>query len=470
MAGGLLQLVAIGVQDLYLSGNPQVSLFKVVYRRHTNFSMESVRQTFDGEVDFGKTVTTKISRDGDLLHRIVIEVDLPEIISSDPTVSISWVNAIGHTMIDRIELYIGELLIDRHYGEWLEIWSELALDASKRDGYNNMISKFESFQSVKGPKTVFIPLQFWFCRNPGLALPLIALQYHDVKVIVQFRKFSDLWTFGKNKNYTASQANNIVTTVATDSIFTSSDIGKIIYWEDGSTTTILALVGGEPHKVSVSTNTSKTSQNIYTKPNAAPIKTYSMLDARIYADFIYLDTFERRFFAANKHEYLIEQLQFDSDTNYSKGQRFLKVPIAFNLPIKELIWVSQLARYIEDNDRFNFSNTMNPSEQQKDPIQSAIILFNGTERFEERVAGYFRLVQPYAHHTRCPTSNIYVYSFALAPEKHQPSGTANFSMLNTVDLRLTYDNSITDSNVRVYGVNYNILKIQSGMGGLLYAD
>ena len=470
MAGGLLQLVAIGVQDLYLSGNPQVSLFKVVYRRHTNFSMESVRQTFDGEVDFGKTVTTKISRDGDLLHRIVVEVDLPEIVSTDPAISISWVNTIGHSMIDIIELYIGELLIDKHYGEWLEIWSELALDASKRDGYNDMVSKYESFQLVKGPKTVFIPLQFWFCRNPGLALPLIALQYHDIKVIIRFKKFSELWTFGKNKNYTASQTTNTITTINTDSVFINSDIGKIIYWEDGTKTTIISLVGGFPHRALVDTNTSKPLQTIYTKPNASPIKTYSMLDARIYADFIYLDTFERRFFAANKHEYLIEQLQFDSDTNYLKGQQFLKVPISFNLPMKELIWVSQLARYTEDNDIFNFSNTVNPSEEKKDPIQSAIILFNGTERFEERVAGYFRLVQPYAHHTRCPKSHIYVYSFALAPEKHQPSGSANFSMLNTVDLRLTYNTTVTDSNVRVYGVNYNILKIQSGMGGLLYAD
>ena len=199
MSGGLLQLIAIGVQDLYLTGNPQVSLFKIIYRRHTNFAIESVRQTFDGEVDFGKSVTTRISRDGDLLHKIVIEVDLPEIVSLNGN-TISWVNAIGHAMIDKMELYIGELLIDRHYGEWLEIWSELALDASKRDGYNNMVSKFESFTTVKGPITIFIPLQFWFCRNPGLALPLISLQYHEVKIITKFRNFDELWTFGPNRS------------------------------------------------------------------------------------------------------------------------------------------------------------------------------------------------------------------------------------------------------------------------------
>ena len=466
MSGGLLQLIAIGVQDLYLTGNPQVSLFKIIYRRHTNFAIESVRQTFDGEVDFGKSVTTRINREGDLLHKIVIEVDLPEIVSLNGN-TISWVNAIGHAMIDKIELYIGELLIDRHYGEWLEIWSELALDASKRDGYNNMVSKFESFTTVKGPTTVLIPLQFWFCRNVGLALPLISLQYHEVKIITKFRNFDELWTFGPNNNYTASKTDTTVTKTL-GIPFNNGDIGKIIYWGDGSTDKISAYINSS--QVTVLTSGTQASQNIYTKPDDRPIKTYSMLDARIYSDFIYLDTMERSFFAKNKHEYLIEQVQFDADTNYQKGQRFLKIPLDFNLPTKEIIWVSQLARYKEDNDLFNFTNGMDPNSIKSDPIEKAVILFNGTERFEERIGKYFRLVQPYHHHTRISNQYIYVYSFAMAPEKSQPSGSANCSMLNTFDLRLTYNLAVTDSNVRVYGVNYNVLKIQSGMGGLLYAN
>ncbi len=466
MAGGLLQLVAIGVQDLFITGNPQISLFKVVYKRHTNFSMESSRQTFDGQANFGQFITCKLSRDGDLLHRIFLEVDLPKLESQNGN-TISWVNAIGHALIEQVDLYIGENLIDTHYGEWLEIWSELALDSSKRNGYNNMISKYESFTSVSGGLTLFIPLQFWFCRNPGLALPLIALQYHDIKIIVKFRSFNQLWTFGPNSNYTVTKSGTTVTsTYGPD--FDSQDIGKIIYWEDGTTDTIVSITGIK--QVTVSSSGFKSSQRIYTKPNDQPKQTYAILDTRIYADYIYLDTFERKFFATNKHEYLIEQLQYDSDTNYQKGQRFLKVPLSFNLPMKELIWVSQLAKYTEDNDVFNFSNTNDPNAVPSDPIEKALILFNGIERFEERVAGYFRLVQPFSHHTRCPSSYIYVYSFAMAPEKHQPSGTANFSMLNTVDLRLTYEVTIPDSNVRVYGVNYNVLRIQSGMAGLLYAD
>ena len=147
-------------------------------------------------------------------------------------------------MVDRIDLYIGELLIDRHYGEWLEIWSELALDSSKRDGYNNMVSKYESFTSVKGPLTVFIPLQFWFCRNPGLALPLISLQYHEVKIIVKFRNFNELWTFGPNNNYIASKSGTTVTKTSGPD-FDSSDIGKIIYWVDGTQDKITAFINNE---------------------------------------------------------------------------------------------------------------------------------------------------------------------------------------------------------------------------------
>jgi hypothetical protein len=394
MSGGLLQLIAIGVQDLYLTGNPQVSLFKIIYRRHTNFAIESVRQTFDGEVDFGKSVTTRISRDGDLLHKIVIEVDLPEIVSLNGN-TISWVNAIGHAMIDKMELYIGELLIDRHYGEWLEIWSELALDASKRDGYNNMVSKFESFTTVKGPITIFIPLQFWFCRNPGLALPLISLQYHEVKIITKFRNFDELWTFGPNNNYTVSKSGTTVTKTL-GIPFNTGDVGKIIYWADGTTDKISAYINSS--QITVLTSGTQSSQNIYTKPDDRPIKTYSMLDARIYADFIYLDTMERSFFAKNKHEYLIDQVQFDADTNYQKGQRFLKIPLDFNLPMKEIIWVSQLARYTEDNNLFNFSNVMDPNAIKSDPIEKAVLLFNGTERFEERISKHFRLLITYNYH------------------------------------------------------------------------
>jgi hypothetical protein len=469
MGGGLMELVAHGVSDLYLIGNPQTTFFKIVYRRYTNFSIESIRQTFEGDIDFGKTVVCKIGRNGDLLHRLMIEVDLPQITATNNN-TISWVNSIGHAIIREVEIQIGESTIDKHYGEWLEIWSELSLDSSQKDNYYNMISKYDSFTTETGPITVFIPLQFWFCRNIGLSLPLVALQYHDVKIIVKFRNFSEMWTWGPNNNYIASKSGDIITTTS-GAEFDSTDIGKLVYWEDGTYDEITGLVSGFPRKVEVNNSSTKTSQTIYTKPNDTPSQTFKISDARIYGDFIFLDQDERKKFAQSTHSYLIDQVQYSGNTSFLKGGSELNINLDFNLNVKELIWVSQLTRYIEDNDHFNFSDTVNPLATKNDPINMVKIAFNGQDRIEERKGKYFRLVQPYYHHTRGPSSHIYTYSFSIKPEdSSQPNGAANFSRIDTKEIRLTFKSGLTDSNVRVYGLNYNLLLIRSGMGSLLYSD
>jgi len=469
MGGGLMELVAHGVSDLYLIGNPQTTFFKIVYRRYTNFSIESIRQTFEGDIDFGKTVVCKIGRNGDLLHRLMIEVDLPQITATNNN-TISWVNSIGHAIIREVEIQIGESTIDKHYGEWLEIWSELALDSSQKDNYYNMISKYDSFTTETGPITVFIPLQFWFCRNIGLSLPLVALQYHDVKIIVRFRNFSEMWTWGPNNNYTASKSGDIITTT-TGAEFDSTDVGKLIYWEDGTFDEITDLVSGFPRKVQVNNSNTKNSQIVYTKPNDTPSQTFKISDARIYGDFIFLDQDERKKFAQSTHSYLIDQVQFSGNTSFLKGGSELNINLDFNLNVKELIWVSQLTRYIEDNDHFNFSDTVNPLATKNDPINMVKITFNGQDRIEERKGKYFRLVQPYYHHTRGPSSHIYTYSFSIKPEdSSQPNGAANFSRIDAKEIRLTFKAGLSDSNVRVYGLNYNLLLIRSGMGSLLYSD
>lgn len=464
-----MELVAHGVQDLYLIGNPQKTFFKSVYNRYTNFARESIRQTFDGDINFGKTITSKLERHGDLLHRILVEVDLPLIESTNGN-AISWVNSIGHSIIDEVEVQIGGTTIDKQYGEWLEIWSELTLDNSQKDNYNNMISKYDSFTTETGPITVFIPLQFWFCRNIGLSLPLVALQYHDVKINIKFRDFDQMWTWGPNNNYTASKSNAIVTTT-TGPEFDSTDIGKYIYWEDGVADEIISLVSGQPRQVTVASAGGRSSQTIYTKPNDTPAKTYSITDARIFCDYIFLDTNERKKFAQSPHSYLIDQLQFDTNNSYLKGANTMKIDLGFNLPVKELVWVSQLTRYVEDNDHFNFSDTVDPLATKDDPITDCLIKFNGADRFEERKSKYFRLVQPYYHHTSGPSSHIYSYSFGIDSENsEQPNGAANFSRIDNKDLNLTFKTGLTDSNVRVYALNYNLFIVREGMGGVLYSD
>ena len=288
-----MQLVAYGAQDIYLTGNPQITFFKVVYRRHTNFSMEAIEQTFNGSADFGKKVTCTISRNGDLIHRVYLQVTLPRIECSDSGDRFRWLNWIGHVLINYVEVEIGGQRIDKHYGDWLHIWNELTQPAGHQVGYANMVGNVprltqvvsgEGGATVQPPQstvdncntsgcipetTLYIPLQFWFCRNPGLSLPLIALQYHEVKINIQFRD------------------------------------ARQCYWGTGKFA------------------------------NEVP----QLRAASLYVDYIYLDTDERRRFAQVSHEYLIEQLQFTGDE--SVGASSNKIKLSFNHPCKELIWVVQ---------------------------------------------------------------------------------------------------------------------------------
>lgn len=371
MGGGLMQLVAYGAQDIYLSGNPQITFFKVVYRRHTNFSMESIEQTFNGSADFDRKVTCTISRNGDLISRVYLQATL-----TNNATGATDIEYAGHKLIKSVEVEIGGQRIDKHYGDWLAIWNELTQTAGHLDGYKAMTT-LPALPAGGSAKTIlYVPLQFWFCRNPGLALPLIALQYHEVKINIEFAS--------------------------------------------------MTTVGGAGADIDFGS-------------------------ASLYVDYIYLDTDERRRFAQVSHEYLIEQLQFTGDESASS-----KIKLNFNHPVKELIWVEQ-----EDGDGVGeYTSTYTDAKLQ----------LNGHERFSARAASYFQLVQPYQHHERVPeaTKYINVYSFALKPEEHQPSGTCNMSRIDNATLNLS---SVESANtVKVFAVNYNVLRVMSGMGGLAYSN
>jgi len=411
LGGGLLQLVATGRQDIYLSGNPQTTFFKQVYRRHTNFSVESCRIDFDGATDFGKVVVATIPRKGDLLNTLVLEISLPMLPQySSTTTDTSWVNGIGHAMIDYISLEIGGKEIDRQYGEFLHIMSELQVDASKRNGFNNMIGYQEAYTQAcqPGPLNLYIPLRFWFCNNVGLSLPLIALQAHPVRVYVKFHPVQRLFY--------------------RDSLVLSP-----------------------------------------TQTLATPVNPTSVI---MWGDYIHLDTDERRRFTSSKHEYLIEQVQRQQRTSVSAGASLSNISLDFNNPIKELVWVVQQDRMQSTHEWFNFSNRQLIEEYVSldDQISTAVIRLDGYDRFEVRSAPYFRLIQPYQRHTCIPDDYIYVYSFSLAPEAAQPQGTLNASRIDSIVLALTMNPNITryDSGITVYATNYNVLRIAAGLGGILF--
>jgi len=394
MGGGLLQLVAYGAQDVYLTGNPQITFFKVVYRRYTNFSIESIEQTFNGSADFNKRVTCTISRNGDLIHKVYLQTDIPAL----PTGN-TWAKWLGLVMLKNITVEIGGQQIDKHYGDWMFIWNELSLPTARQAGYAELVGQ-DVFETTA--TTLYIPLEFWFCRNPGVALPLIALQYHEVKINIEFRSAADCLTAG----------------------------------------TATPVLG----------NTS------------------------LWVDYIFLDTDERRRFAQLSHEYLIEQLQFTGEESFSGANQKLK--LNFNHPVKELVWTLQRDDKATAKDWFNYEMpAVTNSNLAMNPVSTALLQLNGHDRFSVRNGDYFSLVQPFQHHTSVPphSHGINVYSFGLKPEEHQPSGTINMSRIDTAVLNLNiksdfYDGTNKTAKARVYAVNYNVLRIMSGMGGLAYSN
>jgi len=360
-----MQLVAYGAQDVYLTGNPQITFFKVVYRRHTNFACEAIEQTFNGTPALGGKATVPITRNGDLVTKMWLKTTL----TGTPALE-----DVGYELINSVELQIGGTKIDKHYGRWMHIWSQLTKSDDHSDAHDAMVN-------LDAAGTVYVPLQFFCCRNDGLALPLIALQYHDVRLEFEF-----------------ASAN------------VSTNVTAI------SNTTLLV-------------------------------------------NYIYLDSEERKRFAQASHEYLIEQLQFTGVESVVVNKAN-KVRLNFNHPVKELVWAVQADTWglFDDDTTAGLNST-----------SKALLQLNGHDRFSEESGKFFNYVQPHTHHSRTPSAGINVYSFALNPEEHQPSGTCNFSRIDNATLTVT-TSADSGSDLYVYGVNYNVLRIMSGMGGVAYSN
>ena len=413
MPGAPIQLVSKGEQDGFLTGNPQITFFVAVYRRHTNFAIEAIEEVFHTAPKLGGKTEVILGNYGDLVHQMFMEIQLPliNIFLAEGTYFVSWVNSIGHAIINRVEVKIGGIVVDRQYGQWLEIWGELTVPQSKRNAYYDLIGHHNNFNAntQPGPLFLWVPLQFWFNRNPGLSLPLIALQNQEVRILVDFTSFDKLWV---------------------------SSTGTFI-------------------------QASEELPNIY--------------KASLWVDYIFLDTEERRKFAYQGHKYLIEQIQYNLESvDIQTFQN--KIDLDFSHPVKELIWVIHDCVVMQPvpnggNEWFNFSDRpTSTNTRPEDPMLDAKLLFNGIDRNHVMAAKYYRVVQTYQYHTYTPDSFIYIYSFALKPEEHQPTGTANFSKLDSAVLNMTISSHLTQPQIIMFAPNYNVLEIDAGMAGLLYSD
>lgn len=588
-----MQLVAYGAQDVYLTGNPQITFFKVVYRRHTNFSVETIEQAVDSAKPSGRYTIT-VHRNGDLATNAAFKVKVPAVLAGDLSGvdEIAWVRRLGHALVKQVEVEIGGSKIDKHVGTWLDIWYELTHSASQERGYRALIGDVPEMNALRAvdsssasnevlPEyTLYIPFQFWFCRNTGLALPLIALQYHEVRFHIELEQ-----------------------------------ITKLLVWNGSS---------------------------------APSLNNFSFRSASVMVDYVYLDSEERRRFAQVGHEYLIEQVQGTTESlsgSATSGSTLNnKFKLNFNHPCKELVWalkcgafsgegvsnsftggntflaythddaawgaavdaaakglvesmvwgadqtglpgtgmvdvpdatsgavsagklnVSAIAtvaggqtagagdlqvntgvllgngtvdlgsfiteadvavdysidgngavsvqsvncvavshnltlrdlsipvsNWSVDNRSGNGANSKTHRVIQHNnyglrldgagnPVRDASLELNGHPRFNTQEGSYFNYWQTRAH-TRTPADGVNVYCFGLHPENHQPSGTANLSRIDSTLLNITFADPLrsksaghvaldwtTDSKVYIFAVNYNVLRIMSGMGGLAYSN
>lgn len=432
MGGGLLQLVAYGAQDAYLSGNPQITFWRGLFKRHTNFAMEPFRVNLTGQAAWGTKHSAILGRHADLVSSAYIEVELQA--DSGSLIYDDKGRLSAFNLIEYAELDIGGQVIDRQYGEFLFLWSQLAHPVDVRANMDLMSKTIDLTNGTCDANTgrpfrrnlTYIPLMFFFCRNPGAALPLIALQYHEVKINILWNKVRQIFVDGVS--------------------------------------------------------------------SAGPAQ------ANLLIDYVYLDVEERRRMAQESHEYLIEQTQFNEDKGLTSAQN--RVDLTFNHPVKELIWVTQYSW--RRNCTITPPATLTISPLTYDAlIHDCSLQLNGQDRVPSLPGTYYAAVQPYQHHsgrgffdgeemvvngfsqhkpapvsdTRQMAGGVYMYSFAIKPEEHQPSGTCNFSRIDTATLVFSVDGrkpisnvDVQNAEIRVYAINYNILRVMSGMGGLAYSN
>mgnify|MGYP001454704520 CR=1 FL=1 len=408
MGGAILQLVSYGKQSEYLINNPCVSYFKYVHKKHTNFSIDSISNIFEDNLDFGKKAICKIGRYGDLISKMLLEISLPKLKMINGNGG--WTNELGRTIINKVEFLIGGEVIDIIDGDWLDIYSEFFLDKNKKEGYHQMIKKSNIINgyTFNDKMTLYIPLHFWFCQHFGNSLPLISLQYHDVSVAVYLKDFKDC------------------------------------YFID--------------------------------EPNMKVNQT-SIIDGRIYCDYVFLDTKERKQFAEKEHKYLILQHQKNEKNIIRYGNNSKIINLEFNHPTKSIFWTLQNREAQKLNLWGNYG--LNPqrmsTKKSIEPLLSAELKINGQERFSERKAEYFRLVQPYNYGLSIPEKYMYTYNFGIHSHEYQPGGTINFSRIDnsTLTLKFNMDSDVDledELDIKIMAINYNILKIKNGTGGLLFSD
>lgn len=503
MGGGLIQLVSYGIQDMMLIGDPQITLFKTIYRRHTNFAIEPVPQTFNkANVAMGETVHCKLSRTGDMVYRVALVVTLPPIPqfiangSLDPRTKFAWARRVGYAIISKVSVEIGGIVIDSQTGEWMNIWSELTRSADQNHAaLIGDVASVTDYTNGKDPYTLHVPLELWFSKHNVLALPIVALQYSQVRIIVEFSDAASCYTispvhsmqllddtvqFQPYENIEQNVGGNIARGVFVD----FDPITRTMWYNRISNQPFIAL-SSTPSDVRTRqkyaiTGISSTYSAVPldgAKEKAVRRSTINPVFTNCYLDveYIYLGADERAKLSENAREYLIEQVQLIATKNIQSTIASLRLGV--NHPIKSIILVARSDTSSRSNDWFNYTTSAyrdkNGKLTGKNPVVSAEILFNGQTRTGKMPGLYYDRLQPYYHFRSSPSHGINVYSLALFPADAFPSGSANATVIDDIEIKLQLDSSVGINNpvkIQAYAIGWNVLRTIDGLGGLLFTN
>ena len=507
MPGGIMQLIFMGGQDIYLTGNPTMTFFKTVYRRHTMFGTEYITVPFDQIPTFTPTqmtkATCKIGRNGDLLFDTYLTYDLPAIYTNNQ-IPFGWVEEVGTKIIQEVTIRVDGFILDTQRGDFMKIYSDLTLNAAKKLQYLRCIGgesfMYNSSQNLSNnineqtiainARRLYIPFLFWYCLNSGLSIPLIALQYNELYIDVTFSPLNELIRIGnppiapmrlfgdyENSEYNINIRNYLLSL--------GYDQTNVFYY--------------------------------FTQNNWQS-------NTNLLCNYIYLGDDERKMFAQTTHEYLITQTQFNLFQGLKAGPNYLET--TFVHPVKEVFWVlttenlnlsnnwynftgldtyrsfqywqSQL-RYYNYTEYYqpelsyitqNFTNYVNSVKAQSvykltneqaqtyfgnyySIMESAQPVFNNNDRMEVEEHSFYENLQVYKYHSGLPPPGVYVLSFSLNPEENQPSGTQNFSRLDYQEFRINIFNTYPIEekfNCYFFAINYNVFRVIGGMGSTVFAN
>ena len=511
MGLGLLELTNVGKENVYLTTQPEITYFKVAYKKYTNFSIEETPQYFKTTPDFGRRCVVNIGKNADLMGMSYLYVQLPSVqyenlITSVPN-NFAWVEKIGMAIINFVEIELGGNIIDRHYGDWLNIWNELTIGSGIKKAYNKMIGNITTLTDYSASKLsyiLYIPLSFWFCLDSGLALPLVALSHNDIKIHVEFNDIS--LCYNLSPSYYISVTNNICLLKPGETFYqfyqNTQNIGEFVYFDKINQRIYYNPIKGKfviptiDNNLNLVLTSLNTNFQIYIQTNSVVVQnnnyfkynTPSIIESYLVVNYIYLDNSERIKFINKSHEYLIPTVQTIPAQTIFSINAIYKLPL-YN-SVKLIIWRCLLLSNITLNKQFKYMQTVRSQvkpdnlargssileiqpqfNNEESLINKNFLVLNSINCIDINSIQYYTTIQNYQCEFNNNQSGIFLYSFALNPKDIQPSGSLNFSKINDAYIQLNMNPIVNYQNpisIQGYAVQYNLLKVLNGIGGLIF--